>query len=248
MSDEQISNPEPEAAKPAMGSPCEVFIASELERARKSLLTTRIAAIGVLIIIGGGLLYITSGFARALEPHQAAEIADGMISTQVNERGPELANQLKEKIPELIAQTPDFVLREIPEQRRALEDRVDEELTKYCQSTADQLGTRLDNYLAAHKDEIKGMFETSTDAAAVRELGPTFKKEMLAYFKEAPNGGESIMDQVDQSLKALQDVSKRVKRLAANKGLTPAEAKTRKAIAVLARAIEAQRVQLTASR
>ena len=263
MSEDQTSSPGPDPGLPSggaaapppvkssvaasSGSLAEEYIAAEVTRARKSLLITRIGSIVLLLVFGGGLTYITSGFAKALEPHAAAEIADGLISSQVNEKGPDIANRLKEKIPELIAQTPDYVLREIPNYRGQLEDRVEQELTKYGQSTSEQLGTRLDAYLTAHKDEIKGMMSTSNDPAALKQLGPSFKQELLTYIKETPQGGESIMSQIDQSLSALQEIATKVRRLSNGKGLTPQEAKTRNAIAILARAIEAQRANLTSN-
>jgi hypothetical protein len=252
MSDEQTTSPEPEPSTPAASpassggaSPCETYIASELAKTRQSLKTTQIGAVVLTLIVGGGLFYITSGFLKSLEPHAAAEIATGLITAQVNEKGPDLANQLKEKIPEMIAQAPAYVKTELPNYRTSVEDRVEEELTKYAKSTSDELGKKLDEFLEENKDAVKEMMASANNAEAIQKAGPKFKEAMLAYVQEKPEQGESIQSQIDETLKSLQEISAKVNKLAANKGLTPQEAKTRKAIAILAQAIEEQRVKLT---
>lgn len=260
MSEEQITPPEPETgggtavvaetplSTTSNKSVAEQFVTAELAKAKSSLATARIVSIVAVVLFGCGMLYITNGFTSSLEPHTAAEIASGLISTQVSERGPDLVNQFKEKVPELIRQTPDYVKKEMPGYRGQLEDRVEQELSKYAQSTSDQLGKHLDAVLEAHKDKVKDLVVSAKDPAAIQELGPSLKAELMKYIKEPPQNGESIMSQIDQSLKALQDISVKVKRLSANKGLNETEKKTRRAIAVLSQAIEQQRVQLTATR
>jgi len=259
MSDEQTTSPEPEpetsasaaASSPSpapvtsSASPCEAYISSELAKTRQALKVTQIASVVLTVVLGGGFMWITNGFLKSLEPHAAAEIATGMITAQINERGPDLANQLKDKIPELIAETPNYVKNEMPGYREAIEDRVEQELTKYAQSTSDELGKRLDDFLEANKDDVKEMMTSANNAEAIKKAGPKFKEALLAYVQEKPASGESIQSQIDETLKALQEISAKVNRLAANKGLTPNEAKTRKAIAILAQAIEEQRVKLT---
>jgi hypothetical protein len=98
--------------------------------------------------------------------------------------------------------------------------------------------------LEAHKDQIKEMMATSNDPAALQEIGPSLKQELLSYIREKPRSGESIMDQINQSLASLEEISKKTHRLASAKGLTLQEKKARRAIAVLAQAIDTKREQI----
>ena len=52
-------------------------------------------------------------------------------------------------------------------------------------------------------------------------------------------GNETYREKLDKSLVSLQDIHKKMDQLAANKNLTPAEQKTRHAIAILAGKINA---------
>jgi len=260
MSDETVVNPEPDAgggiavvaetplSAPSACAVAEQFVATEHARALKALGIARIASIAVVVVFGAVMLYITNGFTSSLEPHTAAEIATGLIATQVNERGPELVNQFKEKVPELIRQTPDYIMKEMPGYRGQLEDRVEQELSKYAQSTSDQLGSHLDAVLDAHKENVKTLVASAKDPAALQDLSAGFRVELMKYIDEAPPSGQSIRSQIDESLHALQEISAKVKRLSANKGLTPQEAKTRQAIAILARNIDQQRKELSSAR
>ena len=64
---------------------------------------------------------------------------------------------------------------------------------------------------------------------------------MIAYIKDKPASGESVGDQIDKSLTQLQEVEKRVHRLATAKDLTAQEQKARHAIAVLTNGIDAHK-------
>lgn len=213
------------------------YIAKQVQQARVGLQRTRIIGLIALLLLGSEMIYITTKFSSSLEAHSAAEIADGMIMQQINDRGPELAGQLKQKIPEYIQQTPDYALKELPKYRATLEDRLEAQLKQYCDKTNDKLNTQLDSYLNDHKDDIKGMIATGNDPALTKKVGLDLKKQLLAYVQEKPQGGDSIQDELDVSLAALQGTAKTMHHLAVAKNLTPQEKQTRHALAVLTSSI-----------
>lgn len=214
------------------------YIATQVQQARTNLQRTRVIGLVALLLLGGELIYITTKFTASMQPHAAAEIADGLILQQINDRGPDLANQLKEKIPEYIQQTPDYALKELPKYRVALEDRLETQLKQYCTTTTQKLNTQLDTYLTDHKDDIKGMITTGNDPVLTKKVGQDLKHQFLTYIQEKQTGGESIQDQLDVSLAALQGTAKTMHRLATAKDLTAQEKQTRHALAVLTGSIQ----------
>ena len=216
----------------------ESYIATQVQQARVGLQRTRIIGLIALLLLGGEMIFITTRFASSLEPHSAAEIADGMVMQQITDKGPDLANQLKQKIPEYIQQTPDYALKELPKYRVTLEDRLEAQFKQYCDKTNQKLDTQLDSYLTDHKDDIKGMITAGNDPAITKRVGIDLKKQLLTYVQEKPQGGESIQDQLDVSLVALQGMAKTMHRLASAKDLTAQEKQTRHALAVLTGSIQ----------
>lgn len=232
--------PQDEPVVSASNTPAENYIESELKKARVGLRRTQIIGILLLVVIGGQLGYITMRFRQSLQPHVAAEIADGIIVQQVNDRGPELAEEIKRKIPEYLAQTPDYVLEQLPVYREAVEDKVETTLTQYCDSTSQQLAKHVDTYLDSHQNEIKGMLTAPEDPETLQQTAHDMRQELMSYLKEKPEKGESIQTQLDQSLASLKEFEKKMHRLAMNKNLTPQEKKTRQVIAVLSKSINDQ--------
>ena len=214
------------------------YIANQVIQARTGLQRTRIIGLVGLLLLGGELIYITTKFTASMQPHAAAEIASGLVLQQINDRGPDLANQLKEKIPEYIQQTPDYALKELPKYRVALEDRMESQLTQYCKTTTEKLNTQMDSYLTDHKDDIKGMITTGNDPVLTKKVGQDLKHQFLTYLQAKQTSGESIQDELDTSLAALQGTAKTMHRLAAGKDLTAQEKQTRHALAVLTSSIQ----------
>jgi hypothetical protein len=209
------------------------YLVTQVQQARVALQRTRIVGLVMLLLLGGEMIYITSKFASSLQPHAAAEIADGMILQQINDRGPELADQLKQKIPEYIQQTPDYALKELPKYRLTLEDRMEAQLKGYCDATTEKLDKQLDTYLTDHKEDIKGMITTGSDPAITKRVGQDLKKQFLTYVQAKGDSGESIQEHLDISLAALQGTAKTMHRLATARDLNGQEKQTRHALAVL---------------
>ncbi len=209
------------------------YLATQVSQARVALQRTRIAGLVLLVLLGGEMIFITSKFTASLQPHSAAEIADGMIMQQISDRGPDLATQLKQKIPEYIQQTPDYALKQLPEYRKTIGDRLEAQFTEYCKKTSQQLDTQLDGYLTDHKEDIKGMITSGNDPAIAKRVGQDLHQQFLTYVHAKQEGGESIQDQLDVSLAALEGTAKTMHRLATAHDLTAQEKQTRHALAVL---------------
>ena len=209
------------------------YLAAQVKQARVALQRTRIVGVVLLLLLGGEMIFITSKFSASMQPHAAAEIADGMILQQINDRGPDLADQLKKKVPEYIQQTPDYALREMPKYRISLEDRLEAELNSRCQKTSQELGTQLDGYLTDHKEEIKGLITSGSDPAIAKRVGQDLKLQFMQYVHAKSQGGESIQEQLDLSLAALEGTAKTMHRLASARDLSGQEKQTRHALAVL---------------
>ena len=221
------------------GTTAENYISKELQKARASLRMTQIASVLICALLSIYVVSLTSKFKSQLEPTVAAEIADGMIMQQINDNGPELTKQLQQKIPEFIEKTPDIAMEQLPKYRESLAQRVETDLNKYCQDNADKLGMQLDTYLDSHKDEVKGLLTSGNDPVQVKAVGDSLKQILMKYITEKSAGGESIGDQISKSLTSLQEVEKKVHRLATAKDLQPQEKKARHAIAVLTHGIAA---------
>jgi uncharacterized protein YicC (UPF0701 family) len=214
------------------------YLAAEVQQARLALHRTRIIGLAILVLVGGELLYITARFAGNLRPHAAAEIADGMIMQQITDKGPDLAEQLKQKVPQYIEQTPDYALQQLPQYRVAMEDRLEQQLNHYCQATSQQLGQQLDSYLDTHKAQIKDLLTNGNDPQVTRQVGLDLKQQLLRYIQDKPAGGESIKEQLDTSLAALQGTAEKLHHLATAKNLTSQERQTRRALAILTQSID----------
>lgn len=229
-------NPTPQGAPEP--SAAERYIAGELQKMRASMTPYITVGLVVLALLGGEVLYLTNGFTSNLEPHAAAEVAEGFMAQQVNDKGPEVAAQIKQKIPEMIQQAPDYALKQLPAYRESLENKLESDLTSYCQSTAPKLTKNLDEFLAAHKNEVRDMLTKSDDPNTVKQMGEQLKGTMMSYLEEKGENGESAEEQIDKSLTALNSIHTTMHRLANNEGLTPQEKKMRRAIAVLSRSIQ----------
>ncbi len=224
---------------PAAGTEAERFLAAEVAEAKRSLMITRIVSAVASLFVLFYLGYITSRFQESMKPAVAAEIAKGLVAERVDTGANEFADEMKKRVPAFIEGLPDYALKEMPGYRQKLEDRIITDLNGYSAENAPKLGEHLDDFLTAHKDEVKEMIDAGQDSAVADKVGAQLEAEFIASLKETDaGGGETFKEKMDKSLVSLQDIHKKVTRLAANKGLTPSEKKTRRAIAILTGKIE----------
>ncbi|HVF10010.1 MAG TPA: hypothetical protein VNA16_04360 [Abditibacteriaceae bacterium] len=232
--------PVPVPVTPAGEAVAENYVADQLRSARAGLQQTRIIAILLMVFVVGYLSYVTIRFQQSLRPEAAAQIANGIIIQQVEDKGPELAEQTKQRVLALIAGLPDYAKEQLPQYRTALEHQIETDLERHCKATSELLGDHLDQFLEENQDKIKEILTTSQDKEAVQQLGDDLEQQLMEYLKEKPSGGESMQEQIDKSLRALHEVEGTVRRLANAKNLTPQERKTRRAIALIAKSAEAE--------
>jgi hypothetical protein len=181
---------------------------------------------------------ITVGFARALQPNEAATITKGLISEHVDDQIPEFKRYLKEKTPALIAQVPGYIKKQLPEYRANLESQLESNLDHYAEQSSTQLGDRFDTFLTANQASVKGLIDNGNDPKALATFDSNLKAMFKDYLTNTQINGETLQSKIDQTLDGLTQVDTRMKRLAANKNLTDEEKKTRKVIATLLKSVD----------
>lgn len=217
----------------------ERFVRKELMDARKSLRVTQIVAsvvaLGTMIYTGA----IASGLNKTLEPTSAATVATGLIATQVEEQGPQIASEIRQRIPKLIEEMPDYAIKQLPQYRTALESQVENDMNKYFTSSSKELGASFDELLEDNKASIGQMLKDGKDPEATKIVGNAIEKEMLDYTNTVKLNDETLSAKLDGAYTSLTAVEKRMAKLALNKNLTPQEKKARRAIGILSRTIDA---------
>jgi len=215
------------------------YVHKELAQARKGLMLTQI--IGGLSVLGTALYlgYITSTIKKTFEPDAAAQVATGLISEKVNDQAQQLADQAKQRVPELIGQLPDYAIKQMPGYRQQLETQIDSDLNTNMEAASKQLDGHFDSFVSDNKTQIAALLKDGNDKQATRALGTALQGELQKFIKETPvTNGESAQSKLDQTLTALQQVDKQISRLATGKNLSPQEQKMRRAIAVISGGIE----------
>ena len=239
----QVFDATPAVAATTGEPTAERFVHQELVDAKKSLRTTQIvasiAALFVMIYTGS----IASTLNNTLKPVAAAEVATGLIATQVDEQGPQIAAQVRQQIPQLIEKLPDYAIAQMPQYRSALENQIEADMQRYFTSSSAELGKSFDELLDANKDSISQMLKDGKDPQAVKAVGDAMEQEMLGYAESTKINGESLTAKLDQAYVSLSAVDKRMAKLAANQNLTPQEKKARRAIGILTRTIETAQKQ-----
>lgn len=225
------------------GRAAETFITQEVAEAKRSLMITRIASAGLALFVVIYLGVITSKFKDSMQPANAAEIAHGIIAERVEDNATQIAEDLKKRVPTLIEQSPDYAIKQMPEYREKLENQVIGDLTGYAAQNAPKLGEHLDDFLSSHKDEVKQMLDDGQNPAVTEKVGEQLEQEFLASLKDTDaGGGETYREKLDKSLSALEEIKKKMDKLAANQNLTPSEKKARRAVAILASKINEKTV------
>ena len=234
----RVYDTEPAVVTTAGDSTAEQFVHKELADARKSLRLTQIiasvAAIGTMIYTGS----IASTLNKTLEPTAAAQVATGLISAQVETAGPQIASEVRTRIPKLIEELPDYALKQIPQYRVALENQIETDMTKYFTASSKELGASFDELLDANKESIAQMLKDGQDVEATKAVGDAVEKEILSYARETSINGETLSTKLDEAYVSLSAIDTRMARLATNQNLTPSEKKARRAIGLLTRTIE----------
>jgi len=219
------------------------YIRSELGRLRKTLKRTQIASVLIVVIAGGYLIGITEHFANSLEPVEAAGIASSLIDQKVEEQTDQMSDYAKRQVPQLISQAPDYVLKHVPDYRKDIEHRINDQFTTFAASTNDKFGLAVDKFLDTNKDAVAALLQNGNDPVATKTLVNKLNELFHEHLKMALVGGESIQQKLDGSLDSLAKVDQRMKRLATGKNLTPSEQSARRAIAVMLKTIDDKKAE-----
>lgn len=219
------------------------FVASEIEKTKKSLKQTQILGVAVFLFIFFYIGSIAMRFQRSLQPSEAANMAKGMIASKVMESEPELTAYLMKEVPAAIEKVPDYAKQQLPELRTQLEDRLATEFEQYAKETSNQLDKALDEYLETNKADFQTVMLSGSDPELAKQMTSGIHTLFVDYLAEKNGEEESIKEKIDEALKALTEIRAMMHKLAANKDLTPAEKKTRRAIAVLMTTIDEKKAE-----
>ena len=215
----------------------ENFVHQELGEARKSLRATQIwaslAALSIILYTG----FITNHLNNTLEPKAAAQVATGLLAEQVEAQGPQIAADIRQRVPKLIEGLPDYAIKQLPQYRTALESQVENDMTKYFTSSSKELSNSFDELLDSNKASIGQMLKDGKDPEATRVVGNALEKEMLTYVTTVSLNGETLSTKLDSAYDSLTRVDTRLAKLAANQNLTPQEQKARRAIGILSNTV-----------
>jgi len=213
------------------------FLAQELPKARKALKQARIIGVVLVLFIAAYMGAISTIMVGFFQPQAAADVASGMLSQHVNAEGPVLLSHLEREVPQLIRETPDFLIKEIPGFRKQLQGALTADNAAYCNALRQQWGPQVDQYIDAHKPEIRTLLENAGDRAAIRKTLPDFDQTIADTLRKNVEG-QATKEHIDAWAAALKEVDQRVERLANGQNLTPEEIKARHALATLSTVIK----------
>ena len=240
----QVTTPEPavEVATPPVAD-AELFLKQELAAARQTLRRVQIVGGVLVIILAAYLGTITYNFYNYLQPANAAEIASGFVSGQIESNREAFLTEVETRVPAMIQAAPDMALEQIRGYRKDLEDRFEKELRSYCQSVSNKLSANLEEYVVTNKEQLQTVLELGSDPKGMTKVGATLRAEVLNYLKEEPAEGESIDAQIQESRSQLEEAEQRLNHLATGKDLTADEKKTRRAVAIIANTVESEQLR-----
>ncbi len=214
------------------------YIERELVETQKSIRTVQIAGSLVVATLAIWLGSIANGFASNLQPETAAKIAQGVLAQRIEDAQPQISTYLREQIPTMIKQVPDYALEQMPVFRENLESDLEAKLHEFAHQTSGQLDTSLDAFLEGHREEMSSIILAGQDKETTDEVAADLREMFISYLSDTTEGGESLQDKFDKSLSALHEIEAKTSHLAKGKNLTEQEVKTRRAIAILFKTID----------
>ncbi|MGB0581358.1 MAG: hypothetical protein ACPGVU_16790 [Limisphaerales bacterium] len=213
------------------------FLEDEILKTQDSLRRSRLFGVIVIVIVTLYMGYITNGLRGFLQPDEAAKLTTMFISDQVTSKADLLAVEIKSHIPKLIEELPEHFLKEIPRYRQSLEDTVVTATRTQMQGVAGNLDEHLNAFMDTHQKDIKKMLSSTDEVEVTEALKESLADDVVEFLNTVPPNGESVTERIAKSLEVLSKAEAVVDRLAQNKNLSPAEKKTRYALAVLAGSI-----------
>ena len=213
------------------------YIAQELPKARRALKRARITGLILICFVAAYMGVISTTLKKFLQPKEAAQVASGMLVQHIESAGPALAVQVEREIPLLIRHVPDYVIGQLPAYRQEAEKMVETEFQTHCAAFSKDLGTQLDKLIDEHKAEIKTLLESANDRAALRKTLPDLE-QAITVFLTNDSDGRAVSKHVTELAAALQEIEKRMDRLATASNLSPEELKARRSLALLAKVIQ----------
>lgn len=216
------------------------FLEDEILKTQDSLRRSRLFGVIIIVIVSLYMGYITHELRGFLQPEEAAKMTTIFISEQVTGKTDLLSEEFKRRIPGLIAGLPDHFLNKVPQYRQDLEDTVVTSARTQMQEVSKQLDEHFNAFLEGHQEEINQMLNSSGEIEITEALKEALADDVIEFLNTVPPDGESVVQRIARSLEVLHKAEAAVDHLARNQNLSPAEKKTRYALAVLADSISDQ--------
>jgi hypothetical protein len=237
MNTEKTPSPSFENTALAGETAASAYLAEQLPKARQTLRRTRVLGVILICFVGAYIGVISTIMVKFFQPQAAAQVASGMLIEHAKSEGPALAAQFEKEVLTLLRGVPDYLISEMPNYRKTLQESLEKEYELYCSSLGKDLGDQIDKLIDDHKAEIKTLLENANDRETIRKVLPDFDR-VIADFTQADVDGRVLKKQIDELAMALKEVEKRMDRLANASDLTPEEQRARRALAMLAKVIE----------
>lgn len=232
-----------DTSMPSAPLSAEAYVKDELAHARAALQQVKVFGSIIVLVIALYLTYVAVTFADYMKPESASGIATTFVSDQIDLHKDEFVANIGERVPAMVDMIPTILTEKLSSSREELETQFGTYLTDYTKNTMEKLSGNIDAYIDDNKDKLKTVIEAGKDEEGISTLGKSLNAEIKDYLKEKPDDGPSIDEQVAESLKMITTAEKKIHRLATAKNLTPAEKKTRHAIALIAGSIDKEALQ-----
>jgi hypothetical protein len=222
----------PENTAPSGDALAAAFLAQELPNARKTLKRTRIVGVALILFIAAYMGTISTIMVGFFAPTAAAEVASGMLTQHVASDGPMLLLHVEREIPQLIHETPDFLIKQVPDFRKQLQSVLLTDCEVYCNAWGKDWSVQMDQYIDTHQPEIRTLLENASDRDTIRKTLPDFDQLVTETVRKNVEG-QATKEHIDAWAAALNTADQRVDRLVNGQNLTPEEIKARHTLAMV---------------
>lgn len=186
-------------------------IDAQVAKAQKTTTMSLVLGIIIVVIMIGYFSWASSYARQFLEPKTLSMLATDQVVTRIPEVRKTIEATAKAEVPVMVAGMVDSVVKEqIPAARKEAEKTIIEETTKALDKYEDQLLSKFDATIEAHRDNIKEMAaQLSTD-----EGRKIFEDDLYKLFEEtieAENmqadlvGYAQALKDIDETLAVLSD-------------------------------------------
>lgn len=215
---------------PTSESAAQHYLQEQLEKTRKTLRISKIVATIMVLFIFTYMTWLTKSLGSYLEPKSAADIVLGEAQGFIQEQSSALSARLETEVPQFIADIPDWVLRQLPEYRKIIQDEATNFVAKYCEESSKELGKTIDEFIEDHKADIKEFLKGAQDELLIKQVAKEIEDDLIKFVKEQKIGDDTLGQKITATLATLKRSNTLAGRYAIAKDLTEEELRVRHAI------------------